>query len=672
MHPHGFSTDRWDSASPGGEIASLPQLAFQLLLACAADSGTDCARLREACTFNPVAMATLGRSSRCSNADAALTAVLPLVTQQGAMSWTQGRYQDALLIWWRSQRAAQIARALALVTGQPAADEYFAAALLAGAGYEYHAQHFADVLLPRLRSSESVEAYAGYCQSQLAADAGASVQSLLAQNGWPIAVRDAVRYHAAPLTQLMDARPLLQIVNLSWRLGWQLAPDPVNVGQCARLLGLQEGLLEELIQQADRDVEQLARQLGLPAWDQGTLAHCQDAQHELARALQALLKLEAWQQQLRSTANVQQMEQCLQEVLQQIAAPYASSLWIADQPPARLRPFVPFDEAVASELALDATRSLIAAVALGRDIVVLNDAEQAQRAVSIVDRQVFARIGAPNVVMMPVRTGETAAGVLLCGAGPMRSESQSIETAAIARLVSSALARYRQLQLTNPLVLDATALREWLHEIGNPLAIVGNYVGALQAQYAQDAKLCEDLGHIRQELARAMALINDPQGISTRQRPSGEGCDVNIIVQEVVRLLSSGAGAGIRFDLRLAAERRTRVAADTVQQIVTNLLKNAVEVLDASGEVSVVSDDNMQWDGERYVLLVISDNGTGLPPALRDHAFAGGISTKAGHAGLGLQITKRLVDDAGGRILCRTSDRGTQFQLLLPQHEGAS
>jgi len=402
---------------------------------------------------------------------------------------------------------------------------------------------------------------------------------------------------------------------------------------------------------------------------------------ELSRALQWLLKFEGWQQQLRNVANVLQMEQCLHEILQQIARPFASILWIADVEavsgsetvtPKRLRPFQPLDEAIAADLSLDQARSLIAAVTLGRQIVVLNEAEQQQRAISIVDRQVFARIAAPNIVMIPIRTGEIVCGVLLCGAGPMRSDSQFFETGAIARLVSAGITRYRELLRTNPLVLDARALQEWVHEVGNPLTIVGNYVATMLARYELDAALSEDLVRIRQELARAAALINDPQRVTARREASTDGCDVNVVVQDVIRLLSSGAASGIRFDVRLASARRTKMAADTVQQIVTNILKNAVEVLDASGEVSVVSDDNMQWDGERYVSLIISDNGSGLPVPLRDHAFAGGFSTKAGHAGLGLHITKRLVDDAGGRILCRTSDRGTQFQLLLPQRDSGT
>jgi signal transduction histidine kinase len=684
-----FLTDHWDPASTGGELASLPQLALQLLRACTSDLVPDSSplssqpsQLRLACQVNPVAMATLGRSGRRTDMEGLVAAVLPLVTQQGTVSWTESRYQDSLLTWWRSQRAAHIARALALVSGQAAADDFFAAALLVGVGYEHHTQYFADILLPKLRSSESVESYTAYCQSQPVADAGAGVQALLAQHGWPMAVRDAVRYHAAPITQLADARPLLQIVNLGWRLGWQLSVEPANLKQCARLLGLQESLLGELVQQADHDVGQLAQQLGLPVWDQATLAHCQDAQHELSRSLQWLLKFEGWQQQLRNVANVLQMEQCLQEILQQIARPYASVLWIAEADagqvasstlqPTRLRPFQELDDAIAADLVLAPSRSLIASAALGQQIVVLNEAEQQQRAISIVDRQVFARISAPNIVMIPVRTGEIVSGVLLCGAGPMRSDSQFVETAAIARLVFTGITRYRELLRTNPLVLDARALQEWVHEVSNPLTIVGNYVATMLAQHAQDTALCEDLGRIRQELARTAALINDPQGVTARRHASNNGCDVNVVVQDVVRLLSTGAATAIRFDIRLAASHRTIVAADTVQQIVTNILKNAVEVLDASGEVSVVSDDNMQWDGERYVLLVISDNGTGLPPPLRDHAFAGGVSTKAGHAGLGLHITKRLVDDAGGRILCRTSDRGTQFQLLLPQRDSTS
>lgn len=665
--------DHWDNADPGGDLASLPQLALQLLRAYVCDFGTDATDLRQACAGNPIAMALLGRSGRRLDTDG-YAAILPLVSQQGTVSWTELRYQDSLLIWWRSQRAAHLARALALLTGQAAPDDFFAAALLAGVGYEQHNQHHAASLQPWLRAAETPEHYSTYCQAQPVADAGTCVQSLLAHNGWSMAVRDAVRYHAAPLAQLADARPLLQITNLSWRIGWQLAVDADNLHQCARLLGMQDSLLSELLQQVDADVERRAQQLGLVTWNQATLAHCQDAQYELAQSMQWLLRVEGWQQQLRTETRLPQLEHRLLEILAQIARPYASVLWIAARDvdgSARLKLLRPLDDAIAADIAFDPARSLIATVAEGRTMLVLGEAEQQQRAIAIVDRQLFARINAPSIVLIPLRTGENAMGVLLCGAGSVRNESQFTESAAIARLLVVALQQRQNLLEQNPLLLDAQSVREWIHEVSNPLTIVGNYLAALQLRHADDTSLGDDLERIRQELARAQQLVSDPQGVATRRATLEVGCDVNGVVRDVIRLLSSGGKEPGRFDLKLAAQGRTTVAREALQQIVTNLLKNAVEVLDANGEVSIVSDDNMQWDGERYVLLTISDNGPGLPPPLRDNAFAGGFTTKAGHAGLGLHITKKLVDDAGGRILCRSSERGTQFQLLLPQRRDA-
>jgi len=665
--------DHWDYADPGGDLASLPQLALQLLRACVCDFGAG--DVREAWICNPIAMALLGRSGRRLDADAdGYGAILPLVSQQGTVSWTEQRYQDALLIWWRSQRAAHLARALALLTGQSAPDDFFAAALLVGVGYEQHSQYHAVSLQPWLRDAETPEHYATHCQTQQVVDAGATAQSLLAQSGWSMAVRDAVRYHAAPLSQLADARPLLQITNLSWRIGWQLPADGDNLRQCARLLGVEEGLLTELLQQVDTDVERRAQQLGLVFWSEASLAHCQDAQYELAQSMQWLLRLEGWQQQLRAETRLPQLEHRLLEILAQIARPYASVLWIATREAdgvSRLKLLRPLDEAIAGEIVFDPSRSLVASVAAGSSMVVLGEAEQQQRAIGIIDRQLFARIAAPSIVLIPLRTGENAMGVLLCGAGSVRNESQFTESAAIARLLVVALQQRQSLLDQSPLLLDAQTLREWIHEVSNPLTIVSNYLATLQLRHAEDASLREDLDRIRQELARAQQLVSDPQGAAKQRAARESGCDVNTVVRDVIRLLSSGGKEKIRFDLRLAAQGRTTVAKDVLQQIVTNLLKNAVEVLDANGEVSIVSDDNMQWDGDRYVLLAIGDNGSGLPQPLRDNAFAGGFTTKAGHAGLGLHITKKLVDDAGGRILCRSSERGTQFQLLLPQRTGA-
>jgi nitrogen-specific signal transduction histidine kinase len=73
-------------------------------------------------------------------------------------------------------------------------------------------------------------------------------------------------------------------------------------------------------------------------------------------------------------------------------------------------------------------------------------------------------------------------------------------------------------------------------------------------------------------------------------------------------------------------------------------------------------------NGKDFVEIRIQDNGTGIPTDIKNNLFMPVTSTKGnGHSGLGLSITKNLVTDAHGTISCRSSAKGTEFQILLPQ-----
>src|SRR5690606_38160506 len=86
------------------------------------------------------------------------------------------------------------------------------------------------------------------------------------------------------------------------------------------------------------------------------------------------------------------------------------------------------------------------------------------------------------------------------------------------------------------------------------------------------------------------------------------------------------------------------------------------------GEGSILTRDCITFNCQSYIEIQVNDNGTGLAPEILQHLYQPGHSTKgSGHGGLGLSIVHNLMQSLGGFISCRSSNQGTQFQLLVPR-----
>jgi signal transduction histidine kinase len=113
------------------------------------------------------------------------------------------------------------------------------------------------------------------------------------------------------------------------------------------------------------------------------------------------------------------------------------------------------------------------------------------------------------------------------------------------------------------------------------------------------------------------------------------------------------------------------VTADRVQlqQALMNLMLNGIEAMrDTPGELSIKS----QLGGDGQVLISVSDTGVGLPTGNTDQLFNAFFTTKSQGTGMGLAITRSIVESHGGRIWATAnSGSGATFQFTLPMSEAA-
>jgi signal transduction histidine kinase len=120
-------------------------------------------------------------------------------------------------------------------------------------------------------------------------------------------------------------------------------------------------------------------------------------------------------------------------------------------------------------------------------------------------------------------------------------------------------------------------------------------------------------------------------------------------------------------DLRVIAEGSLHAHVDAVQieQVLTNLLLNAVEASPANAEVTV------QVAGSGAAIEIrVSDHGTGIPDSIRDHVFDAFFTTRTDGTGLGLSVSREIVAAHGGSLEFTSKPGATTFSVRLPLRNG--
>ncbi len=108
-------------------------------------------------------------------------------------------------------------------------------------------------------------------------------------------------------------------------------------------------------------------------------------------------------------------------------------------------------------------------------------------------------------------------------------------------------------------------------------------------------------------------------------------------------------------------------SADTLKQILVNLVKNAIEAMPGGGQIQIANNGYVNRDGLLYSELCVRDSGPGIAPVILAKLFSPVPTSKGeGHHGLGLSIVHGLVKKNQGLITCRSGKSGTSFEILLP------
>jgi PAS domain S-box-containing protein len=165
---------------------------------------------------------------------------------------------------------------------------------------------------------------------------------------------------------------------------------------------------------------------------------------------------------------------------------------------------------------------------------------------------------------------------------------------------------------------------------------------------------------------RAAEIIDRIRSLYKKSPPQRELVEVNEIIREMVELLRAEAtlcAVSIRTDL---VADLPKITADRVQlrQVFMNLILNAIEAMKETGGVVTVK---TQLGENDQLLISVNDTGIGLPKEKTEQIFDAFFTTKPQGSGMGLSISRSIVESHGGRLWASANDgRGATFHFTLP------
>jgi PAS domain S-box-containing protein len=211
------------------------------------------------------------------------------------------------------------------------------------------------------------------------------------------------------------------------------------------------------------------------------------------------------------------------------------------------------------------------------------------------------------------------------------------------------------------------------HEIKQPIAGIAADAGAvlnwLNRESPDIEEACEGASQIIDGANRVAHIVDRNRALYSRETTQRGLIDLNEIIREMVVLLRDTANRhaiSIRSELdpALPATSADRVQ---LQQVLMNLMLNGIEAMkEKSGELNVAS---MRTEGGE-LLVAVSDSGIGLPEAGPERIFDAFFTTKPDGTGMGLSISRRIIESHGGRLWASANvGRGATFQFTLPMQQ---
>ena len=268
-----------------------------------------------------------------------------------------------------------------------------------------------------------------------------------------------------------------------------------------------------------------------------------------------------------------------------------------------------------------------------------------------------------NFVYEPVRNDEGAVVGLFCEGFDITEEKAALEK------VQSLQTELIHVSRASAMGAMASTLA---HELNQPLAAISSYASAAAKMFSHNPQSRDEVAQclegIRTAALKAGDIIRSVRSFTQRGSVSAEAANLETLVGEAANLALVGSGrTGIAVHYRLTPGLTVRADAIQIQQVVMNLLRNAVEAVEDSPVREITISTSAS---ERGALVCVEDSGPGIDPARLPSLFEAFVTTKKDGLGMGLSISRTIVEAHGGAIWASNrKGGGASFCFVLPEAE---
>ncbi len=212
------------------------------------------------------------------------------------------------------------------------------------------------------------------------------------------------------------------------------------------------------------------------------------------------------------------------------------------------------------------------------------------------------------------------------------------------------------------------------HEVNQPLTAMVNFAEAslrmLRSGNADPQKLEDALGQIATQGQRAGRIIRHMRRLARKGEAERVEADLSQLVRDVLGLVNREIRASHIVLHVMLDEGLPRVKCDRIQieQVILNLVRNAMDTLEESTSQPRELTIRCQADGEAGIELSVEDTGEGFAADSGERMFETFFTTKADGLGMGLSISRGIIEDHGGRLWARPRPGGgAVFHVTLPR-----
>ncbi len=240
----------------------------------------------------------------------------------------------------------------------------------------------------------------------------------------------------------------------------------------------------------------------------------------------------------------------------------------------------------------------------------------------------------------------------------------------------------RNLEESNILAELGKISSSYIHELKNPLTNIVGYVDLLIQQLLRERergnRVGEDFEHflsiIEREIKRCCRLSTNFLSFSNHDQTWKDTIDINQLIGEMLEVIGPAIKVkDIKTELRLDESIPSLLCCpDLIKQALLNLILNSIEALSRDGVITVTTRlrEAGKENRDKMVEVTVEDDGPGIPREIIEKLFENSLATKkrgSGNAGLGLDITRKIIDHHHGSIgINGRPGGGTSVRILLP------